>query len=123
MTTVKVGLINKNTIELTPTREPTTSDVFAAFQQVKMVINQARYPTYVIVDLRQNPDLPMALTVRMIHQVNQNPMMAGWLLVGAALEHQMQGTQVSTYGRPPLYWFRTYEGALGYLEELTDAVI
>ena len=122
MTTVKVRLINKNTIELKPMYEPTASDVFAAFQQAKMVLNQARYPMHVIVDLRENPDLPMALTVRMIHQVNQSPMMAGWLLVGAALEHQMQGTQVSTYGRPPLYWFRTYEGALGYLEELTGAV-
>jgi len=91
-----------------------------AFDQLNTGLDSAEHPVHVLVDLRQNPTLPLAITMHeALSGPFTHPRMGIWLVIGSNQRAQIVANVITKAGfRKNIQWFETEEDAFARLEEL-----
>lgn len=95
-------------------------DVPAAFHEMTAALDRASLPLHVIVDLTQNPNLPLATTIsETVSGPFMHPMMGQWLVVGSNRRAEIVARTVTAIGlRTNINWFDDMAEAMAFLETL-----
>lgn len=95
-------------------------DVKPAFEALNQLINESPIPMYVLVDLSQQPDLPVIETIHnALSGPFRNPRLVEWLVVGSSSLAKIIGRSLSTLSfRNNIKWFESEAAALSYLERV-----
>ena len=98
--------------------------VAPAFRRLTAALDEATIPVNVLVDLRQNPALPLTITIQetmtgpFLHR-----MMGQWLVIGTNWRAQVVANVITKTGiRKNIHWFETEEEALTFLTEVEDGM-
>jgi len=117
--TVVVKSINQIAILMQWEATINPSDIMAAYTEIQRILEQATNPIYVVVDLTQNPQMPMRETLTgALFGPYGHPMLAQWLVAG---QHNI-GLMVArllerTTGKKQVTWFNTIDDALKFVEQ------
>jgi hypothetical protein len=117
--TIIVKSINEMALLMQWEATTNRSDITAAYSEIQRVLEQATSPMYVIVDLTQNPQMPMRETLTgALFGPYGHPMLAQWLVVG---KHNI-GLMVArllerTTGKKQVTWFNTIDAALEFVTQ------
>lgn len=93
-------------------------DVNPAFRELVNLLNQARGPLRVVVDLRQNPQFPLNETLTgALSGPFRHPHLAEWLMIGSSPMAQAIARALSAVTlRRNLLWFESEAEVFAYLE-------
>ncbi len=97
------------------------ADARIAFEKLRSVLEKAKTPISVVVDIRANPRFPMKLILTEGRGPYTHPMLGEWLIIGTSLiAHSIESTMSRFYGRRNVHWFRTEEEVMTYLESKVE---
>ncbi len=99
-------------------------DVLAAFEQVDRLLNESDGSCYVLVDIRSNPQFPIAATLKgAAFGPYRNRNMAEWLIVGVnPIARLIERTLTGVTKHDIVRWFDDETEALGYVRCVQDKV-
>jgi hypothetical protein len=106
-------------------------DTRNGFSSVSQILNGAQQPMFVVVDIRTNPDFPLASAVKAALEegVYCHPMLQEWLVIGDnPLARVTEFLLKSATGRSNVRWFSTEAQladyvALRQLEHTNETVV
>jgi hypothetical protein len=116
--TVQVEVLEgSNTLVITWEHTVAQGDTAAAFRRVTDLLDQADSPLVIIVDLRNNPSLPINETFReALSGPFKHRMLEEWLVVGAGPAARGIGRGLSVItNRHNIRWYDSMDAALAYL--------
>lgn len=96
------------------------ADIAPAFHKLTAALDAANSPVYVIVDLRQDPNMPVAATMQ---ETMAGPFrhenMGHWLVIGQNWRAEMIANVITKVGlRTNITWVKTEDEAFAHLEKL-----
>lgn len=96
-------------------------DIAPAFQKLTKLLDDASGLVYVIVDLRANPNMPVAATMQ---ETMAGPFrhenMGEWIVIGQNWRAEMIANVITKVGlRTNITWVKTEEEAFAKLDDLT----
>ena len=96
------------------------ADIRPAFHELTRRLDEAHSPVQVLVDLRQNPRLPLQTTIfETMNGPFLHPNMGLWLVVGTNPRAEIIATVITRVGRmDSILWYKTEAEALRKLEAL-----
>lgn len=116
---VKVTSLNGyDALKMTWQRQVAAEDIAAAFGEVTDRLNSSNKPLYVVLDLQEEPELPLKETILgALSGTYRHPRLAEWLVVGANNPAEVVGRALATMtNRDNVIWFDTEEQAIHYLK-------
>jgi|GEM_PF-6748295 len=100
-------------------KEIVDSDVFAAFDLLQCILNDADQPVNVLLDLRADPNMPVAITMESILDPYRHVMLNKWLIIGTNWRAEMIVSVLRKLAmRDSTLWFDTVEEALDELQRI-----
>ena len=98
------------------------TDMKPAFHQITEALRRSRSPMYVVVDLRQDPQLPIAETMmEALRGPFRHPQLAEWLVFGANRSARTIGAiLIRASKRNNIRWFDTEDEVLAYLNAVKN---
>lgn len=96
----------------------TAQDIRNAFQQINILLNTSATPQYVIVDLLNDPRLPiMETVVSALSGPFRNRRLIEWLVIGSNSTGRSIDDMLSRVtGRPNVRWFDSHDEVAVYLD-------
>ena len=110
-----------NALEMTWACRVDPRDIRDAFQAVHNVLNDTQAPVYVVVDLCNNPQIPLLDTLYAAIEPYRHPLLEEWLVVGTSqVAYLVERSLSRITGRHNVRWFNTCEEALQYIKDATQ---
>lgn len=123
--TITVGPVEGLPVIHMSWRDPVESEVVRrAFEQVSDYLKLAAFPNHLVVDVGDNPDIPMmtALNCALLGPFEQPNMGACLIVGGSVLARLLAGTLRDVSRRRDIFWYPDIRQADGQLKRLVDAV-
>jgi hypothetical protein len=94
-------------------------DVITAFESITTALNNSKDPLYVVVDLLNNPNFPLMVTIQNALEPYRHPQLQEWLIVGSNwMARTIEGTLSKITRHKNVRWFDTEDDALNYLKSV-----
>lgn len=98
------------------------ADVSPAFRQLTQALDESPDSLWIVVDLRQNPNLPLHETISStLWGPSRHDQLRGWLVLGSSSTAQLIGrTLTKITGRFNIQWFETMDQAIEHMQMVLD---
>lgn len=119
--TVYVELLdNPVAIQMVWSRYVDKQDVANAFRDINTLLNESSKPLHIIVDLQNNPQMPVAVTLNSaLFGPYRNPQLKSWLIIGSSsMGRVVENVLSSVTGRNNVQWFNNPDEVFAYLEAM-----
>ena len=115
--TIHVEQFNHQAMKLTWQYEINKADLHPAFHELTMALTHSSDPMYIIVDLSQDPQLPVLDTMmEALRGPFRHPKLAEWLVLGSNRSARwIADLLIRTASRNNIRWFNTMDEITAYL--------
>ena len=103
-------------------QEVNSDDIEVVFKQAAEMLNESDTSLYIIVDLRNNPQLPIVDTfMAALRGPFRSPRLREWLVIDTnSSARWIESLLKKASRRENIRWFNTEEKMLSYLDSMTD---
>lgn len=94
-------------LRMTWRKHPSRTDTIEAFKVIHLHLRQATSPVHIIVDIRNNPVFPLAVTLNSAMQQQSHRQMGHWLVIGINPMARLIARTLSTIVANNIEWYES----------------